>query len=81
MQSKTLADELKIKTRHESDIHRVVWCKSAVLHEVKQKTERHGQRGFHWAGVVQQMFHQLTSQQLALQALEQQHPGCQKHIS
>lgn len=62
-------------------IHHRVWCQCAILQKVKQQTERHGQRDFSWACIVQQMFQQLTSQQLALQALQQQHPGCQKQIS
>lgn len=62
-------------------IHHRVWCQSAILQKMKQQTERHGQRDFQWACIVQQMFQQLTSQQFALQALQQQHPGCQKQIS
>lgn len=63
------------------DIHHMVWFKSAILQKVQQQTEGHGQRSFLWAGVIQQMFQQLTPQQLALQALQQQHPRSREEIS
>lgn len=55
--------------------HRWVCSQCAVLQKVQQSAERHGQSRFQGARLVQQMFEQLPSEQVILQAVQQQEPG------